>query len=105
MTPSVWDLHLHHVVWLAPDGGPTFASGEEKTIAKFPQGYGIEVGGDATWGLNYMIHNLNSTSGRQRLHHLADRLGPADEPCAHGHKRGAHPVDGRRRLPAHLSGV
>ncbi len=64
-TPSVWDLHLHHVVWLAPSGGPTFASGEEKTIAKMPQGYGIEVGADATWGLNYMIHNLNSTSGRQ----------------------------------------
>jgi plastocyanin len=64
-TPSVWDLHLHHVVWLSPDGGPTFASGEEKSIPKFPQGYGIEVGGDATWGLNYMIHSLNSTSGRQ----------------------------------------
>lgn len=65
VTPSVWDLHLHHVVWLAPNGGPTFASGEEKTIPKMPQGYGIEVGGNATWGLNYMIHNLNSTSGRQ----------------------------------------
>ena len=21
VTPSVWDLHLHHVVWIAPDGG------------------------------------------------------------------------------------
>jgi plastocyanin len=63
-TPSVWDLHLHHVVWLAPNGGPTFASGEEKTIAKMPQGYGIQVGGDANWGLNYMIHSLNSSSGR-----------------------------------------
>src|SRR4029079_3987412 len=59
------DLHLHHVVWLAPGGGPTFASGEEKTIAKMPQGYGLNVAGDATWGLNYMIHNLNSSSGRQ----------------------------------------
>ena len=64
-TPSVWDLHLHHVVWLSPNGGPTFASGEEKTIAKMPQSYGLAVGGDATWGLNYMIHNLNTTSGRQ----------------------------------------
>jgi plastocyanin len=63
-TPSVWDLHLHHVVWIAPNGGPTFASGEEKTIAKMPQGYGLPVGADATWGLNYMIHSLNSTSGR-----------------------------------------
>ena len=30
-----------------------------------PQGYGLPVGGDATWGLNYMIHNLNSSDGRQ----------------------------------------
>ena len=64
-TPSVWDLHLHHVVWLAPNGGPTFASGEEKTIPKFPQGYGFKAGGDATWGLNYMIHNLTASGGRQ----------------------------------------
>ena len=65
VTPSVWDLHLHHVVWLAPNGGPTFASGEEKTIAKMPQGYGLKVGGDATWGLNYMIHNLTPIGGRK----------------------------------------
>lgn len=64
-TPSVWDLHLHHVVWLAPNGGPTFASGEEKTIPKFPQGYGFKAGGDATWRLNYMIHNLTASGGRQ----------------------------------------
>ena len=63
-TPPVWDLHLHHVVWLAPDGGPTFASGEEKTIAMQPQGYGLKVGGDAKWGLNYMIHNLTAQGGR-----------------------------------------
>ena len=64
-TPAVWDLHLHHVVWVAPRAGPTFASGEEKTEAKLPQGYGIKVGGDATWGLNYMLHSLNADSGRQ----------------------------------------
>ncbi len=64
-TPSVWDLHLHHVVWLSPNGGPTFASGEEKTIAKMPQGYGLRSGGDANWGLNYMIHELGSAEGRQ----------------------------------------
>jgi plastocyanin len=65
VTPSVWDLHLHHVVWLSPTGQPTFASGEEKTTATMPQGYGLKVGGDATWGLNYMIHNLTTSSGRQ----------------------------------------
>ena len=65
MTPSVWDLHLHHVVWVSPGGGPTFASGEEKTIVKMPQGYGAKVGGDEYWGLNYMIHSLNPRGGRQ----------------------------------------
>ena len=64
VTPSVWDLHLHHVVWIGPDG-PTFATGEEKTIATLPQGYGLKVGGDANWGLNYMIHNLTAAGGRQ----------------------------------------
>jgi plastocyanin len=64
VTPSVWDLHLHHVVWVGPDG-PTFASGEEKTIASMPQGYGGRVGGDANWTLNYMIHNLTAAGGRQ----------------------------------------
>ncbi len=65
VTPSVWDLHLHHVVWLAPDGGPTFAVGEEKTIAAMPKGYGLRVGGDANWFLNYMIHSLNASEGRE----------------------------------------
>jgi plastocyanin len=64
-TPSVWDLHLHHVVWLSPDGGPTFASGEEKTVVSLPQGYGLRAGGNDTWGLNYMIHNLTAAGGRQ----------------------------------------
>jgi hypothetical protein len=65
VTPSVWDLHLHHVVWLAPGGGPTFASGEEKTVISLPQGYGLPAGGDDRWGLNYMIHNLTAAGGRQ----------------------------------------
>ena len=64
-TPSVWDLHLHHVVWVdLSSGGPTFASGEEKTIAMLPQGYGYKVQGGASWGLNYMIHSLNASEGR-----------------------------------------
>ncbi len=65
VTPSVWDLHLHHVVWVSQTGGPTFASGEEKTIVKLPQGYGAKVGGDEFWGLNYMIHSLNQIGGRE----------------------------------------
>jgi hypothetical protein len=65
VTPSVWDLHLHHVVWVRPNGGPTFASGEEKTHVKLPQGYGIKVGGDGNWILNDMIHNLTAEAGRR----------------------------------------
>ena len=65
VTPPVWKLHLHHVVWLAPNAGPTFASGEEKTIVKLPQGYGLKVGGDANWSMNYMIHNLTAVGGRR----------------------------------------
>src|SRR5215207_5730910 len=51
VTPSVYDLHLHHVVWIKA-GGPTFASGEEKTEIKLPQGYGIKASGDQIWILN-----------------------------------------------------
>ena len=63
-TPSVWDLHLHHVVWITSDG-PTFASGEEKTIASLPRGYGLEVKASDHWGINQMIHNLNASDGRR----------------------------------------
>jgi len=62
-TPSVWDLHLHHVVWLGPGVG--FGTGEEKSEWKLPQGYGFKVGGDQTWGINYMIHNLTARGGRR----------------------------------------
>ena len=45
-TPSVWDLHLHHVVWLGFNSGVGFGTGEEKTEWKLPQGYGFKIGGD-----------------------------------------------------------
>ena len=64
VTPSVYDLHLHHVVWIK-GGKPTFASGEEKTEIKLPQGYGIRANGNQTWVLNDMIHNLTARGGRQ----------------------------------------
>ncbi len=82
-TPSVWDLHLHHVVWISPDG-PTFASGEEKTIATMPRGYGLKTGGDATWTLNYMIHNLTSTGGRKVYITWQIDWVPVDSPSAAG---------------------
>jgi plastocyanin len=83
VTPSVWDLHLHHVVWVGPDG-PTFASGEEKTIVSSPRGYGLKVGGDANWGLNYMIHSLNAAGGRQVYVTWEIDWVPADSPSAAG---------------------
>ena len=64
VTPAVWDLHLHHVVWLPPGGG-VLAAGEEKTIAMLPQGYGIGLDATANWGLVHMLHNLTARPGRQ----------------------------------------
>ena len=66
-TPSVWDLHLHHVVWvdLREGGGPTYASGEEKTHVKLPQGYGGLLPANTNWALNYMIHSLNASANRE----------------------------------------
>ena len=64
VTPSVYDLHLHHVVWIKA-GKPTFASGEEKSEIKMPQGYGIKAAGNQIWILNDMIHNLTAEGGRQ----------------------------------------
>jgi hypothetical protein len=65
VTPSVWDLHLHHVVWLLPGpGGNRMATGEEKTEVKLPQGYGARVQGGADWAMNYMLHSLTATPQR-----------------------------------------
>src|SRR3954454_6435981 len=36
--PSVDVIHLHHAVWLV-NGSPTYAAGEEKSIAQMPQGF------------------------------------------------------------------
>jgi hypothetical protein len=63
--PNTEHLHLHHATWLnlgdSYGDGPFFAAGEEKTIANFPKGYGMQVGGDDQWGLLYMIHNALTT--------------------------------------------
>jgi plastocyanin len=85
-TPRVDDLHLHHVVWLRPGGGPTFAAGEEKTIVKLPRGYGLRTGGDSNWGLNYMIHNLTATDGRRVFITWEIDWVPAGSPAAAGIK-------------------
>jgi hypothetical protein len=60
--PNTEDMHLHHATWLSAypqygNGLPFFAAGEEKTIATFPEGYGMPVGGQDAWLLLYMVHN------------------------------------------------
>jgi hypothetical protein len=65
--PATENLHLHHATWLNTPGtgsygdGPFFAAGEEKTIANFPQGYGMETRGSDQWALLYMVHNALAT--------------------------------------------
>ena len=61
--PPVEQVHLHHGTWLSyPEygSGPFFASGEEKTVAPFPRGYGMPVKGSDTWLLMYMVHSAVS---------------------------------------------
>lgn len=64
--PPVEDLHLHHGTWLNAPGsrsygaGPFMASGEEKTIAFWPEGYGMKVKADDAWLFLYMVHNATA---------------------------------------------
>jgi hypothetical protein len=58
--PPVEEVHLHHGTWISvPDYGigPFFASGEEKTIAPFPKGYGMPIKVTDQWNLLYMVHS------------------------------------------------
>jgi hypothetical protein len=59
--PPVHEVHLHHGTWLnSTDNygtGPFFASGEEKTIAPFPRGYGMPIRATDQWQLLYMVHS------------------------------------------------
>ena len=101
MTPAVWDLHLHHVVWLPPGGG-VLAAGEEKTIAMPPQGYGIEMDATANWGLVHMLHNLTAEPGRQVYLTWQIDWVPQTDSRANRHLAGPRRLHGRRqrrRLP------
>ena len=59
--PPVHEVHLHHGTWLNSTdnygSGPFFASGEEKTIAPFPRGYGMPIKATDQWQLLYMVHS------------------------------------------------
>ncbi len=81
--PRVDVIHLHHGVWLV-NGYPTFAAGEEKTIAQLPQGFGLPYKPSDSWLLSYMIHNLtpNPTSVylTYDIDFVPDGAGPALTP-------------------------
>jgi hypothetical protein len=60
--PPIEEIHLHHGTWVNftddyGDGQPFFASGEEKTYAPIPRGYGMPVSATDDWFLLYMVHN------------------------------------------------
>jgi len=58
--PPIEQVHLHHGTWLSEPNygtGPFFASGEEKTIAPFPRGYGMPIHATDQWQLLYMVHS------------------------------------------------
>jgi hypothetical protein len=62
--PLIEEIHLHHATWLSSPSygnGPFFAAGEEKTIARFPVGYGMPVQASDVWYFVHMIHNESTT--------------------------------------------
>lgn len=75
VVPPIEQIHLHHATWLSsfkdgfermsPDWTktrPWFASGEEKTIADVPRGYGMPMSPVDDWQILYMIHNQTAQS-------------------------------------------
>ncbi|HNF84718.1 MAG TPA: hypothetical protein PLE13_12105, partial [Solirubrobacterales bacterium] len=84
---------FHHGVWLnfsrqdATSGGQErfFATGEEKTITRFPDGYGYQYKASDVWLLNHMIHNLTPEAMTLYATYTIDFI-PADSPAADGIK-------------------
>ncbi|MDQ2700101.1 MAG: hypothetical protein M3Y23_02095, partial [Actinomycetota bacterium] len=57
--PSSSKVMFHHGVWINQARGHNFfATGEEKTITDFPDGYGYRYKRSDGWLLNHMVHNL-----------------------------------------------
>jgi hypothetical protein len=88
---------FHHGVWLnssrkdatAVGSGVNlerfYATGEEKTIASFPKGYGYQYKATDIWLLNHMIHNLTPQAMTLYATYTIDFI-PADSPAAEGIK-------------------
>ena len=84
---------FHHGVWLnlsrkdATTGSfeRFYATGEEKTITSFPQGFGYQYKASDTWLLNHMIHNLTPQPMKLYATYTVDFI-PAGTPAAEGMK-------------------
>ena len=50
VTPSVWDLHLHHVVWIAPDGGRRSPPARRRRSRPCPRATGSRSAGTPPGG-------------------------------------------------------
>src|SRR5207253_544196 len=82
-------IHLHHAVWLNLSAQDTtvpalperfFAVGEEKTILKFPAGYGYKYKTTDHWLLNYMLHNLTPDRAQVWIAYDIDFIPPTPTP-------------------------
>jgi hypothetical protein len=79
--PPVDLLHIHHATWLSyPEygNGPFFASGEEKTIAEFPYGYGMPVSSTDVWYMVHMIHGATPQPATVWITYEIDFIATAD---------------------------
>jgi len=93
--PPIHVVHLHHGVWLNVLNGastytPFMATGEEKTIAELPTGYGYPTHPWDTWIANYMLHNLTSNTYAVFLTYDLDFI-PSGTP-AYANTRPVQPV-------------
>lgn len=85
VVPPVHEVHLHHGTWLALTNeygsGPFFASGEEKTIAPFPTGYGMPIKKTDQWQFLYMVHSAVQSPMEVYVTYEIDFI-PANKPAA-----------------------
>lgn len=122
--PPVEDLHLHHGTWLNPSAfndfgsgefistpagnvpnpgrrygwGPWLASGEEKTIASWPEGFGLKIKSTDAWLFLHMVHNATPRTFPVWVTYDVDYI-PADVAEA------PHPEDPERPLLFKTKGI
>lgn len=93
-TPPSDKVMFHHGVWLnlgandLTSGGPerVYATGEEKTEMRLPEGFGYRYDKSKTWILNHMIHNLVPQSFAMYITWEIDFI-PDTSPLADGIKQ------------------